>query len=146
MCQYAISTFVGTQLRKVIRNKKENNWQTTLIPKVTATFTMILKYDTFSLSLELIFWMKQFGVTVRSCCLRQARCLFRGPGSSVGIATELRAGLFGIESPRGRDFPPVRTGPGAHPASCKMGTGSFPGVKCGRGVLLTTHPLLVPRS
>ena len=27
-----------------------------------------------------------------------------------------------------------------------MGTGSFPGVKYGRGVLLTTHPLLVPRS
>ena len=27
-----------------------------------------------------------------------------------------------------------------------MGTESFPGVKCGRGVLLTTHPLLVPRS
>ena len=26
-----------------------------------------------------------------------------------------------------------------------MGTGSFPGVKCGRGVLMTTHPLLVPR-
>jgi len=42
--------------------------------------------------------------------------------------------------------PPVQTGPGAHPASCKMGTGSFPGVKYGRGVLLTTHPLLVPRS
>ena len=37
-------------------------------------------------------------------------------------------------------------GLGAHPASCTMGTGSFPGVKCGRGVLLTTHPLLVPRS
>ena len=31
-------------------------------------------------------------------------------------------------------------------ASCKMGTGFFPGVKCGRGVLLATHPLLVPRS
>jgi len=46
----------------------------------------------------------------------------------------------------GRDFPPVQTGPGAHPASCKLGTGSFPGVKCGRGVLLTTHPLLVPQS
>ena len=40
----------------------------------------------------------------------------------------------------------IHTGPGAHPASCKMGTGSLPGVKCGRGVLLTTHPLLVPRS
>jgi len=27
-----------------------------------------------------------------------------------------------------------------------MDTRSFPGVKCGRGVLLTTHPLLVLRS
>ena len=51
-----------------------------------------------------------------------------------------------VESRWGRDFPPVQTGPEAHPASCKMGTGSFPGTKCGRGVLLTTHPLLVPRS
>ena len=46
----------------------------------------------------------------------------------------------------GRDFLPVQTGPGAHPASCTMGTGSFPGVKCGRGVLLTTHSLLALRS
>jgi len=28
----------------------------------------------------------------------------------------------------GRDFLPIQTGPGAHPASCTMGTGSFPGV------------------
>ena len=69
-----------------------------------------------------------------------------GLGSSVGIATELRRGRFGMESRWGRDFPPVQTGPGAHPASCTMGTGSFRGVKCGRGVLLTTHPLLVSRS
>ena len=48
-----------------------------------------------------------------------------GPGSSVGIATELRAGRSGIESRWGRDFPPVQTGPGAHPASCKMDTESF---------------------
>jgi len=40
----------------------------------------------------------------------------------------------------------VQTDLGAHAASHTMGTGSFPGVKCGRGVLLTTHPLLVPRS
>ena len=52
----------------------------------------------------------------------------------------------GIESQWGRDIPPVQTGPGAHPASCKVGTGSFPGVKYGRGVTLTTHPLLVPWS
>ena len=67
-------------------------------------------------------------------------------GSSVGIATELRAGRFGIEFRWGRDFAPVQTGPGAHPTSFKMVTESFTGVKCGRGVLLTTHPLLVPRS
>jgi len=41
---------------------------------------------------------------------------------------------------------PVQTGPGSHPASCTMGTGSIPGVKCGRGVTLTPHPLLVPWS
>jgi len=46
----------------------------------------------------------------------------------------------------GRDFPPVQTGLGAHTASCTMCTGSFPRVKYGRGVLLTTHPLLVPWS
>jgi hypothetical protein len=57
----------------------------------------------------------------------------------VGIANELRAGQSGIESRWGRDFPPVQTGTVAHSASCKMGTGSFLGVKCGRGVLLTTH-------
>ena len=55
-----------------------------------------------------------------------------GPGNSVGIAAELRAGRSGIESRWGRDFQSVQTDPGAHPASCTMGTGSFPGVKCGR--------------
>jgi hypothetical protein len=41
----------------------------------------------------------------------------------------------------------VQTGSGAHPASCPMGTGGpFLGVKRGRGVTLTTHPHLVPRS
>ena len=68
------------------------------------------------------------------------------PGSSVGIATDYGLDGPGIESRWGRDFTPVQTGPGAHPASCTMGTGSFPGVKCGRGVLLTTHPLLAPKS
>ena len=69
-----------------------------------------------------------------------------GPGSSVGTATELRAGRSGIESRWRRDFPPVQTGPGAHPVSCTMGTESFLGVKFGRSVLLTTYPLLAPRS
>jgi hypothetical protein len=39
----------------------------------------------------------------------------------------------------------VQTSPGAHPASCTMGTGSFPGVKrLGRGA--DHPPLLAPRS
>jgi len=49
--------------------------------------------------------------------------IYSGSGSSVGIATELRAGRSGIESRWGRDFPPLQIGPGAHPVSCKMGTG-----------------------
>jgi len=60
-----------------------------------------------------------------------------GPGSSVGIATELRAGRFGIESFWERDFPPVQTGPGAHPAVRNMRTVYFPVVKCDLEVLLT---------
>jgi hypothetical protein len=40
----------------------------------------------------------------------------------------------------------VQTGPGAHPASCTMGTGSFPGLKSGQAVTLTPNPLLVPWS
>jgi hypothetical protein len=67
-----------------------------------------------------------------------------GPGSSVGIATDYGLDGPGIESRWGDDFPPVQTGPGAHPASCTVSTGSFPGAKCGWGVLLTTHPLLMP--
>ena len=39
---------------------------------------------------------------------------------------------------------PVQTRRGTHLTSCTMGTGSFPGVKSGRGVKLTPHPLLVP--
>ena len=61
--------------------------------------------------------------------LLQIQTVYCGPGSSVDIATELRAGRSGIESRWRRDFPPVQTGPGAHPALCKMGTGSFPGVE-----------------
>jgi len=69
-----------------------------------------------------------------------------GPGSSVVTATGYGLDGPGIESRLGRDFPPVQIGPEAHPASCTVGTESFPGVKSGRGVRLTPHPLLVPWS
>jgi len=69
------------------------------------------------------------------------------PGSSVGIATAYGLEGPGIEYRWGARFSaPVQTGPEAHPASCTMGTGSFPGVRCGRSVTLTPHPLLVQRT
>jgi hypothetical protein len=55
----------------------------------------------------------------------QATC-FIGRDSSVGIATGYGLDGQGIESRWGRDFfVPVHTGPGAHPASYTMGTGSL---------------------
>jgi hypothetical protein len=67
-----------------------------------------------------------------------------GPGSSVGIATGYGMDGPGIESRwEARFFAPIQTGPRAHPASCTMGTDSFPGVKSGRDVTLIPHPLLV---
>ena len=56
---------------------------------------------------------------------------------------------YGLEGPEdripveARFSAPIHTGPGAHPASCTIGTGSFPRIKSGRGVTLTPHPLLV---
>jgi hypothetical protein len=76
------------------------------------------------------------------CCL----CI-GGPGSSVGIAIGYGLDGPGIESRFGARFSaPVQTGPGAHPASCTMSTGSLPGVESGRGVTLIPNPLRVPRS
>jgi DNA-binding sugar fermentation-stimulating protein len=52
------------------------------------------------------------------------------------ITDSLRAGRSGDRIPvEARFSAPVQTGPGVHPASYTMGTGSFPGVKRpGRGV------------
>ena len=61
-----------------------------------------------------------------------------GRDISVGIATRYGLDGPGTESRGGGFSTPIQTGPGAHPASYTMGTGSFPGVKRpGRGV---DHP------
>jgi len=55
-------------------------------------------------------------------------------GSSVGIVS-LRAGRSGDRIRAEARFSAfVQTSPGAHPASCTIGIGSFPGVKSGRGL------------
>jgi len=70
-----------------------------------------------------------------------------GPGSVVGLATGYLAGRSRDRIPAEARFSaPVQTGPVAHPSSCTMSTGSFPGVKSGRAVTLSTYPLLVPWS
>ena len=66
-------------------------------------------------------------------------CCVGGRDSSVGIATRYGLDGPGIESRWGARFSaPVRTGPGAYPASYTMGSGPFPAVKRpGRGA---DHP------
>jgi len=109
-----------------------------------------LQHHTASRPVRPLYWYgpqnPQFSFNVQNCSKHSlfACHLYEKPYNDY--SDWLRPGRSGIESRWGRDFPPVQTGPGAHPASCKMGTWSFPRVKCSRGVLLTTHPLLVPRS
>ena len=79
--------------------------------------------------------------TVRNFISSFPYLITSGLGSSVGTATALRAGRSGDRMPVGARFSsPDQTGPAAHPASCTMGTASFPGVKSGRSVTLTPHP------
>ena len=72
-----------------------------------------------------------------------------GSGSVVGIATGYGLDGPGIEFRGGgeifRTFPDRPWGPPS-PTGGTMGTESFPGVKSGRGVRLTSHPLQVPWS
>jgi len=71
----------------------------------------------------------------------------RGPGSMVGIGTGYRLDGSGIESRWGRDFPHLsRPALGPTQPPVQWVPGFSPGVKCGRGVTLTPHPLLVPWS
>jgi len=66
-----------------------------------------------------------------------------GLGSVVGISTAYGLDGPGIESWWGRDFPHLFR---LALRPTHNGYRVFPGVSCGRGVTLTPHPLLVPRS
>ena len=69
-----------------------------------------------------------------------------GPDSSVGIATD-----YGLDDPGpnpGGDeiFRPFRPAMGPTQPPVQWVPGLSRGVKCGRGMLLTTPPLIVPLS
>ena len=85
-----------------------------------------------------------FDVTIKGFNIRQQHV--GRPGSSVGIATELRAGWSGDRTPLGGerwDFPPVQTGPPSLPYN---GYRVFPGGKIRLGRAAVHSPLLAPRS
>jgi len=78
------------------------------------------------------------------CILIMILSHLRGPGSSVGIATDY--GLVGPGSnPDGDEIFRRPNRPWGPPSHLHNGYRVF-GVNCGRGMLLTTHPLLVPQS
>jgi hypothetical protein len=64
----------------------------------------------------------------------------------VGIATGYGLDGPGIESRWGEILRTCPDRPWDPPSLLYKGTGSFPGVESGRGVTLTPHPLLMPRS
>ena len=69
----------------------------------------------------------------------------RGPGSVVGIATGYGLDGPGIESRWRGDFPHLsRPALGPTQPPVKWIPGLSRGVKSGRGMTLTPHPLLVP--
>jgi hypothetical protein len=69
-----------------------------------------------------------------------------GPGSSVGIATDYRLDGPGIKYRWGRDYPYLsRPALGSTQPSVQWVPGLSREVESGRGVTLTTHPLVAPR-
>jgi hypothetical protein len=114
-CQYLLSFFVQTETTIFL---------ITVNYQLGAQFPYFLKY-VYSIPLH---------VSSTICSSWWAEYLSR-------YSDWLRTARFGDRIPLVAKFSvPVQTGPGSHPASSTMGTGSFPGVNYGRGVLLTNHP------
>ena len=107
-------------------------------------------YGQFIVSrLSLPKWIKQpsspefnaAGILILCLCTNIVKAwdISRGKGWLSRYSDSLRAGRSGDRIPvEGSFSAPVQTGPGAYPASCTTGTGSFTGIKRpGRGV---DHP------
>ena len=109
------------------------------------TFLLELRH-TFkeTVSLLVLFFPRKIQRIHPFTVTHSATICARGPGSSVGIATD-----YGLDGPGsspggGTRFSARPYRPWGPPSLLYDGYPVFPaGVKCGRGVLLTTHPLLV---
>jgi len=80
------------------------------------------------------------------CCYCYCCCCCCGPDSPVGIATDYELDFPGLNPGGDEIFRLSRSALGPTQPPVKWVPGLSPGVKCGRGMLLTSHPLLVPRS
>ena len=93
------------------------------------TLYMNAVLTTIIVNCSLVTWYKPYITWINGLKCRKAAYV-SGPGSVVGIAITLRDGRSGDRIPVWARFSAlIQTGPGAHPASCTMGTGSFPGKK-----------------
>jgi hypothetical protein len=102
---------------------------------------------------EFLMWCIDLFNEIRSKQFMTMQRVSLEPGSSVNIVSGygLDDRALEVRSPAEvRNFSSnlcIQTVSGAHPASCTMRTGVLsPGLKRGRGVTLTTHPHLVPKS
>jgi hypothetical protein len=119
--------------------------------QITADFPILKNGQHFSFHIRLPQSCTKFFIShSSSTVLRQIRPCVVCSQYYARIASLLWWLCYVVPFPAGaKMFCPlqsVQTSCGAHPASCTMGTGSFPGVKSGRGLTLTPHPLLVPWS
>ena len=72
-------------------------------------------------------------------------CTTSGPGSSIGIATELWGGKSGVRIPVGTRFSAFPDWPWGQPSLLCNGYRVFPGGRSDRSVGVTPHPLPVPK-
>jgi hypothetical protein len=102
-------------------------------------FNIILSFM-FSVHLCYIYNIKNNSFYTTTICYKHYFVADLARDSSVVITDSVQPGRSEDRIPFGtRIFTPVQTAPGAHPASYRMGTGSFPRVKrLGRGA---DHPL-----
>ena len=95
-----------------------------------------IKFSLFLSLFCIIFTISIFMLSLLHC----------GPGSSVSIATDYRLDGPGSNPVGDEIFCPSRPALGPTQPPVKYGPRLSWGVNCGRGVLMTTHPLLVRRS